>query len=202
MDELGRAARLARRACSRATASISRPAPTSNGSRRCSAALGRGERARQPRHGRGRRPAQPPARADRRAGAGRLLRRRHRHRRRLRRGDRRRQRHLLDRRGALGADRGHHHSPAQRRHLRAPAAPLRADRRALRRRGGAAHRPRAPGGAARRLAAAGEEMVARLLENGPQAMAETKAIALQSAWGGFDARRRSTPWSTATPASA
>ena len=29
-------------------------------------------------------------------------------------------------------------------------------------------------------------MTARLLENGPQAMAETKAIALQSAWGGFD----------------
>ncbi len=38
-----------------------------------------------------------------------------------------------------------------------------------------------------RLPAAGEEMAARLLENGPQAMAETKAIALQSAWGGFDA---------------
>ena len=38
-----------------------------------------------------------------------------------------------------------------------------------------------------RLAAAGEEMAARLLENGPQAMAETKAIALQSAWGGFGA---------------
>jgi methylglutaconyl-CoA hydratase len=38
-----------------------------------------------------------------------------------------------------------------------------------------------------RLAAAGEGIVGRLLENGPQAMAETKAIALQSAWGGFDA---------------
>jgi methylglutaconyl-CoA hydratase len=36
------------------------------------------------------------------------------------------------------------------------------------------------------LAAAGEEAVAHLLENGPVAMAETKAIALQSAWGGFD----------------
>lgn len=36
-----------------------------------------------------------------------------------------------------------------------------------------------------RLAEAGEEMVARLLENGPQAMAETKALVLQSAWGGF-----------------
>ncbi len=36
------------------------------------------------------------------------------------------------------------------------------------------------------LAAAGEEMVARLLENGPAAMAETKTVALRSAWGGFD----------------
>jgi len=36
------------------------------------------------------------------------------------------------------------------------------------------------------LAAAGEEMVRRLLENGPVAMAETKALALESAWGGFD----------------
>jgi methylglutaconyl-CoA hydratase len=39
---------------------------------------------------------------------------------------------------------------------------------------------------AERLAAAGEEMVARLLENGPIAMVETKATALQSAWGAFD----------------
>jgi methylglutaconyl-CoA hydratase len=37
-----------------------------------------------------------------------------------------------------------------------------------------------------RLASAGEEMVARVLENGPVAMAETKALALRSAWGGFD----------------
>ena len=37
------------------------------------------------------------------------------------------------------------------------------------------------------LAAAGAEMTARLLANGPQAIAETKAFALQSAWGGFDA---------------
>jgi methylglutaconyl-CoA hydratase len=29
-------------------------------------------------------------------------------------------------------------------------------------------------------------MVARLLENGPQAMAETKACIIQSSWGGFD----------------
>jgi methylglutaconyl-CoA hydratase len=35
------------------------------------------------------------------------------------------------------------------------------------------------------LAAAGEEMLAKLLENGPAAMAETKALALESAWGGF-----------------
>jgi methylglutaconyl-CoA hydratase len=37
-----------------------------------------------------------------------------------------------------------------------------------------------------RLAAAGEEVVARILENGPAAMAETKAVALEYAWGGFD----------------
>jgi methylglutaconyl-CoA hydratase len=36
------------------------------------------------------------------------------------------------------------------------------------------------------LGAAGEAMVGRLLENGPQAMAETKAWILESAWGGFD----------------
>jgi methylglutaconyl-CoA hydratase len=36
------------------------------------------------------------------------------------------------------------------------------------------------------LAAAGETMVARLLENGPQAMAETKTWILEFAWGGFD----------------
>ena len=57
---------------------------------------------------------------------------------------------------------------------------------------------------AERLAAAGEETVARLLENGPIAMAETKATTLQSAWGGIDrqtfdalvdahARKRQTP---------
>ena len=36
------------------------------------------------------------------------------------------------------------------------------------------------------LASAGATTVSRLLENGPLAMAETKAIALDSAWGGFD----------------
>jgi methylglutaconyl-CoA hydratase len=36
------------------------------------------------------------------------------------------------------------------------------------------------------LEAAGEEMLAHLLGNGPAAMAETKALALESAWGGFD----------------
>jgi methylglutaconyl-CoA hydratase len=35
------------------------------------------------------------------------------------------------------------------------------------------------------LAAAGEAVIAQLLENGPVAMAETKQVALQSAWGGF-----------------
>src|ERR1044071_3446835 len=39
---------------------------------------------------------------------------------------------------------------------------------------------------AERLAAAGEEMVARLLENAPAVVAETKAMALESAWGGID----------------
>jgi methylglutaconyl-CoA hydratase len=36
------------------------------------------------------------------------------------------------------------------------------------------------------LAAAGEAMVARFLENGPTAMAETKACIIESCWGGFD----------------
>jgi methylglutaconyl-CoA hydratase len=36
------------------------------------------------------------------------------------------------------------------------------------------------------LAAAGEAMVAKLLENGPQAMAESKAWILKFAWGGVD----------------
>jgi methylglutaconyl-CoA hydratase len=36
------------------------------------------------------------------------------------------------------------------------------------------------------LASAGEAMVARLLENAPQAMAETKECIIQSSWGGFD----------------
>src|SRR5262245_15789699 len=36
------------------------------------------------------------------------------------------------------------------------------------------------------LAAAGEAMVARLLENGPQAMAETKACVIENSWAGFD----------------
>jgi methylglutaconyl-CoA hydratase len=37
-----------------------------------------------------------------------------------------------------------------------------------------------------KLSTAGEEMTAKLLENGPQAIAETKTIALESAWGGFE----------------
>lgn len=36
------------------------------------------------------------------------------------------------------------------------------------------------------LAAAGQAMLARLLENGPKAMAESKACILDSSWGGFD----------------
>jgi methylglutaconyl-CoA hydratase len=35
------------------------------------------------------------------------------------------------------------------------------------------------------LAAAGEDVLARLLENGPNAMAETKACIMESSWGGF-----------------
>jgi methylglutaconyl-CoA hydratase len=47
---------------------------------------------------------------------------------------------------------------------------------------GLVHMVVAPG----ELAAAGEAMTERLLQNGPQAMAETKACILQSSWGGFD----------------
>jgi methylglutaconyl-CoA hydratase len=36
------------------------------------------------------------------------------------------------------------------------------------------------------LAAAGDAMIAQLLENGPIAIAETKACVLENAWGGFD----------------
>jgi methylglutaconyl-CoA hydratase len=36
------------------------------------------------------------------------------------------------------------------------------------------------------LAAAGDAMIAQLLENGPIAIAETKACVLEHAWGGFD----------------
>lgn len=36
------------------------------------------------------------------------------------------------------------------------------------------------------LEVAGEAMLARLLENGPQALAETKACILESSWGGLD----------------
>ena len=34
------------------------------------------------------------------------------------------------------------------------------------------------------LKSAGDKVVAQLLENGPAALAETKALALESAWGG------------------
>src|SRR5689334_8538493 len=54
------------------------------------------------------------------------------------------------------------------------------------------------------LASAGDEMIRRLLENAPEAMAQTKATALMSAWSGFErgtfdalveahARKRQTP---------
>jgi len=38
------------------------------------------------------------------------------------------------------------------------------------------------------LASAGDEMIRRLLENAPEAMAQTKATALMSAWSGFERR--------------
>jgi methylglutaconyl-CoA hydratase len=46
---------------------------------------------------------------------------------------------------------------------------------------GLVHKLVAPG----ELAAAGEEVLGSLLANGPAAMAETKALALDGAWGGF-----------------
>jgi methylglutaconyl-CoA hydratase len=47
---------------------------------------------------------------------------------------------------------------------------------------GLVHMVVAPG----ELAAAGEAMTEKFLQNGPQAMAETKACILESSWGGFD----------------
>ena len=159
-----------------------RPQLDTGGARR----IGRGERTGQPRHGRSRRPAQPSAGADRGAGARRLLRRRHRHDCRLRRGDRRRQRHLLHRRSALGPDGRDHHPPAQRRHLGPPAPALRAHRRTLRRRRSASHRTGPPGGSARRpgrrrrghdRTPAGERAGGHRRNQG---------VDFESAWGGFD----------------
>ena len=75
MDELSTRPEL-RVVLVRATASTFRPARTCPGRARSRAAR-RGEHS-PPRHGRGRRPAQPAAGADGGAGAGRLLRRRHR----------------------------------------------------------------------------------------------------------------------------
>jgi methylglutaconyl-CoA hydratase len=51
---------------------------------------------------------------------------------------------------------------------------------------GLVHKLVAPG----ELAAAGEHMLGSLLANGPAAMAETKALALDSAWGGFGPETR------------
>ena len=54
---------------------------------------------------------------------------------------------------------------------------------------GPPHRARPRGRAARRASRQrARHMVDQLLENGPIAIAETKAIILESAWGGFDAR--------------
>ena len=107
------------------------------------ARLARRQYRRLARHRAGDLAAQSRAGADHCAGAGRLLRRRHRAPCRLRRGDRRRRCDFFHRRSALGPVRGDHHPAAQRRHRRSPGAPLRADRRALLRRGSPPHRPRA-----------------------------------------------------------
>jgi methylglutaconyl-CoA hydratase len=145
-----------------------------------------GEHRRQPRHGRGRRPPQPPARADGGACAGRLLRRRHRHRCRLRRGDRADNAlfSITEVRWGLTAASSFPSSatPSRVRQLRRYALTGERFGATEAQRIGLAHLV-VP---AERLAAAGEEMVVRLLENGPTAMAETKATTLQSAWGGFD----------------
>ena len=126
------------------------------------------------------------SRADHRAGAGRLLRRRHRHRGGVRRGDRCRQCAVLDRRGALGPACLDHHPAARRCDRRAAVAPLCADRRALRRRGGLPHRARAQGGAARRARGRRRAHGRALLANGPDAISETKAWILRSAWSDLD----------------
>ena len=131
--------------------------------------------------------AQHGAGADRRAGAWRLLRRRHRHDRGVRRGARRRQCDVLDRRGALGPARLDHHPAARRRDRRAAVAPLCADRRALRRRGGlSASGSRTRSCRSPSSRAEGARIVEHLLANGPDAIAETKAWVLRSAWSDLD----------------
>ena len=79
-------------------------------------------------------------------------------------------------------------SAACRCDRRAAAAPLRAHRRALRRRGGAPHRARAPGRCrCADLRREGARIVEHLLQNGPGAVAETKAWILRV---GLERRRR------------
>ena len=88
-------------------------------------------------------------------------------------------------RRCAGAHRRDYHSAAQRRYRCAPGAPLCAHRRALRaaeaRRIGLVHEV-VP---AAELAAAGARIVDQILQNGPEAIAQTKALALESAWTHF-----------------
>ena len=100
-----------------------------------------------------------------------------------------------------GLTRRDHHPAARRRDRRAPVAPLRADRRALRRRGGRriglVHKvvPLAE------LEAEGARMVEHVLANGPDAIAETKAWTCARP-GAISTKRRSRRWSRAMRPSA
>ena len=134
------------------------------------------------------RSAQPAAGPRSGTCAGRMLRRRDRRHLGVRHCHRRRQRAVLDHRGPLGPAREHHLSAAQRCDRRAPGAPLCALRRAVRRRRGAAHRPRPRGGAAARSSRrAARRWSRQMLENSSEAMGKTKQHILEHAWGGFDA---------------
>ena len=96
--------------------------------------------------------------------------------------------HVLDRRGALGADRGDHHPAPHRRHRRPAAPPLRAHRRAVRRRGGAAHRARPCGRPAGRPRQEGARSSTICSKTAPRRSRETKA--LEPARGLGRSRRR------------